>query len=74
MHIQPTVDGQQHAFLALMRTAGDQKTPAYDQGSKRMRMVELGSREQGPINIRVASHLETPIVHAQVLKAAGSLC
>ena len=37
VHIQPTVDGQQQTFFALMRTAGDQKTPAYDQGSKRMR-------------------------------------
>ena len=46
VHIQPTVDGQQQAFFALMRTAGDQKTPAYDQGSKRMRLVGLGSREQ----------------------------
>jgi hypothetical protein len=73
MHIQPTVDGQQHAFFALMRTAGDQKTPAYDQGSKRMPMAGLNSREQGPINIRVASHLEAPGVHAQVLKATGSL-
>jgi hypothetical protein len=72
-HIQPTVDGQQQAFFALMRTAGDQKTPAYDQGSKRMRMVGLGSREQGPVNIGVASNLETPGVHAQVLKATGSL-
>jgi hypothetical protein len=73
VHIQPTVDGQQQAFFALMRTAGDQKTPAYDQGSKRMRMVGLGSREQGPVNIGVASDLETPGVHAQVLKALGSL-
>ena len=73
VHIQPTVDGQQQTFFALMRTAGDQKTPAYDQGSKRMRMVGLGSREQGTVNIGVARHLETPGVHAQVLKATGSL-
>jgi hypothetical protein len=73
VHIQPTVDGQQQAFFALMRTAGDQKTPAYDQGSKRMCRVGLSSCKQGPINIRVASYLEVPGVHAQVLKATGSL-
>src|SRR5215831_20517337 len=55
VHVQPTVDGQQHAFFALMRTAGDQQTSAYNQRSKRMHMVGLSSREQGPINIRVAS-------------------
>jgi hypothetical protein len=73
MHIQPTVDGQQQAFFALMRTAGDQKTSAYDQGRKRMHMVGLGSREQGPVNIGIASHLQTPGVHAKVLKATSSL-
>jgi hypothetical protein len=28
VHIQSTIDGQQQAFFTLMRTAGDQKTPA----------------------------------------------
>jgi len=73
VHIQPPVDGQQQTFFAFVRTAGDQKTPAYDQGSKRMCMVGLGSREQGTVNISVARHLETPGVHAQVLKATGAL-
>jgi hypothetical protein len=71
--IQSTVDREQHPFFALMRTTGNQKTPAYDQGSKRMRRVGLGSCEQGPVNIGVAGHLETPGVHTQVLKATGSL-
>jgi hypothetical protein len=73
VHIQSTVDGQQQAFFALMRTAGDQKTPASDQGSKRMCRVGLGCREQGPINIGVASHPETSSIHAQMLKATGAL-
>jgi hypothetical protein len=73
VHKQPTVDRQQHAFFALMRTTGNQKTPASDQGSKRLRRVGLGSREQGSVNIGVASHVETPEVHTQVLKATGSL-
>jgi hypothetical protein len=72
-HIQPTIDREQHAFFAFMRTTGNQKTPAYDQRSQRMRRVRLGSREQGPVDIGVASHLETPAVHTQVLKATGSL-
>jgi hypothetical protein len=73
VHIQSTVDREQYAFFALMRTTGHQKTPAHDQGSKRMRRVGLSSREQGPVNIGVASHLETPEVHTQALKATGSL-
>jgi hypothetical protein len=56
-----------------VRAAGDQKTPASDQARKRMHMAGPGSRKQGPVNIGVASNLETPGVHAQVLKATGSL-
>jgi hypothetical protein len=56
-----------------MRTAGDQKTPAYNQRSKRMRMVRLGGCEQGTVNIGIARDLETPGVHAQLLKTTGAL-
>jgi hypothetical protein len=73
VHIQPPVDREQHTFFTLMRTTGNQKTPAHDQGSQRMRRVRLGSREQGSVNIGITSDLKTPDVHTQELKATGSL-
>jgi len=69
LYLQAPIDFEQYRFFTFMGTAGHQQAPARHQSSQGMRDCGLCCRQQGAINVGVASHVHTPGIRAKVLQA-----